>query len=92
MAVNDLCRLCDVNLRIHGTISASKLIFDSRDKLENICSQLSKLGLVLLNTALRSFRVCWKCGNLIARLQYDMAIFKDWKRKVDTDLFLADDQ
>ncbi len=61
MAVNDLCRLCDVNLRIHGTISASKLIFDSRDKLENICSQLSKLGLVLLNTALRSFRVCRKC-------------------------------
>ncbi len=45
MAVNDFCRLCEVNLRIHGTISASKLIVDSRDKQENICSQLSKLGL-----------------------------------------------
>ncbi len=77
MAVNDFCRLCEVNLRIHSTISASKLIFDSRDKQENICSQLSKL----LNSALRSFRVCRKCCNLIARLQHDMAIFKDWKRK-----------
>ncbi len=47
-----------VNLRIHGTISTSKLIFDSRDRQENICSQPSKLGLVMLNTALRSFRVC----------------------------------
>ncbi len=55
MAVNDFHRLCEVNLRIHDTISASKRIFDSRDKQENICSQLSKLGLVLLNTALRSF-------------------------------------
>ncbi len=45
MAVNDF-RLCEVNLRIHGTISASKLIVDSRDKQENICSQLSKLGLI----------------------------------------------
>ncbi len=81
MAVNNFCRLCEVNLRIHGIISASKLIFDSRDTQENICSQLSKLGLVLLNTALRSFRVCRKCCNLIARLQHDMAIFKDWKRK-----------
>ncbi len=52
MAVNSFCRLCEVNLRIHGTISASKLIFDNRDKQENICSQLSKLRLVLLNTAL----------------------------------------
>ncbi len=33
MAVNDLCRLYEVNLRIHATISASKLIFD-RDKQE----------------------------------------------------------
>ncbi len=45
MAVNDFCRLCEVNLHILGTISASKLIYDSRDKQENICSQLSKLGL-----------------------------------------------
>jgi len=52
MAVNDFCRLCEVNLRIHGTIGASKLIFDSREKQENICSQLSKLGLVLLNSSL----------------------------------------
>ncbi len=83
MAVNDFHRLCEVNLRIHGTISASKLIFNSRDKQENICS-LSKLGLVLLNTALRSFPVCRKCCNLIARVQRDifsMAIFKDWRRK-----------
>ncbi len=43
--VNNFGRLCEVNLRIHGTISASKLIFDSRDKQENICSELSKLGL-----------------------------------------------
>ncbi len=81
MAVNDFRRLCEVDLRIHATIDASKLIFDSRDKQEHICSELSKLGLVLLNTALHSFRVCRKCCNLIARLQYDMAIFKDWKRK-----------
>ncbi len=81
MGVNDFRRLCEVNLCIHGTISASKLIFDNRDKQENICSQLSKLGLVLLNTALCSFRVCRKCCNLIARLQHDMAIFKDWTRK-----------
>ncbi len=46
MAVNDFRWLCEVNLRIHGTISASKLIFDSRDKQENIFSQLSKLGLI----------------------------------------------
>ncbi len=81
MAVNDFHRLCEVNLCIYGKISASKLIFDTRDKQENICCQLSKLGLVLLNTALRLFRVCRKCCNLIARLQHDMAIFKDWKRK-----------
>ncbi len=31
MAVNDFCRLCEVNLCIHGLISASKLIFDSRE-------------------------------------------------------------
>ncbi len=31
--------VCIVNLRIHGTISTSKLIFDSRDRQENICSQ-----------------------------------------------------
>ncbi len=36
MAVNDFSILWYVNLRIHGTISASKLIFDSRDKHENI--------------------------------------------------------
>ncbi len=54
MAVNDFCRLCEVNLCIHGLISASKLIFDSRDKQENMCSQLSKLGLVLLNSSLLS--------------------------------------
>ncbi len=40
MAVDDYHRLCEVKLCIHGTISASKLIFDSRDKQENICSQL----------------------------------------------------
>ncbi len=55
MAVNNFCRLCEVNLRIHSTISASKLIFDSRDEQGNIFSQLSKLGLVLLNTALHHF-------------------------------------
>jgi len=53
MAVNIFCRLCDVNLRIHGTITASKLIF-ARVKQENICSQLLNLGLDLLNTALCS--------------------------------------
>jgi len=53
MTVNDFCRLCKVNLRIHGTITASKLIF-ARVKQENICSQLSNLGLDLLNTALCS--------------------------------------
>ncbi len=72
MAVNDFCRLCEVNLRIHGTTSASKLIFDSRDKQENICSQLSKLGLI------SSVKHC-SCCNLIARLQHEMAILKDWK-------------
>ncbi len=51
MAVNDLCRLCEVNLHIQGTISASKLIFDSRDKQENICCQLSKLGLTVGNAS-----------------------------------------
>ena len=75
MAVNDFCRLCEVNLRIHGTISASKTIFDSRENQENICSQLSKLGLVLLNTALCSYRVSRKCCNLIARLKENSGQF-----------------
>ncbi len=48
MAVNDFCRLCEVNIRIHGINSSYKLIFDSRDKQENMCSQLSKLGSVLV--------------------------------------------
>nr|XP_055051616.1 uncharacterized protein LOC129437481 isoform X2 [Misgurnus anguillicaudatus]XP_055051617.1 uncharacterized protein LOC129437481 isoform X2 [Misgurnus anguillicaudatus] len=81
MAVNDHCRLCKVNLRIYGTINASKLIFDSREKEESICRQLSKLGLVLLNTPVCSYRVCRKCCNVIARLQRDMEIFKEWKTR-----------
>ncbi len=83
MAMNDIRRLCEVNLRIHGTISASKLIFDIKDKQGKYLQPTVKvrINLVLLNTALRSFRVYRICCNLIARLQHDRAIFKDWKRK-----------
>jgi len=50
-------------LRIHSPIRASKIIFDSRVKKENICSQLSKLGLVLLK------------GQLLKLLQTCMSFF-----------------
>ena len=78
MAVNDFCRLCDSNLRVHGVIS-SKLIFDSQDKEQSIFSQLAKLALVLDNTPAR---VCRKCCSVIVRLQVDMEIFEEWKKKV----------
>ncbi len=47
MAVNDLDRLCEVNLRIHGTISASKLYLTVETNKKIFCSQLSKLRLTL---------------------------------------------
>lgn len=76
MAVNDSCRLCFENLRIDGTITNSKLLFDKKEG--NVASQLSKLGLIVKDTPQRSFRVCRKCCSVVSRLLQDNSKLQKW--------------
>lgn len=93
MSVNDNCRLCGRNLRVRGTICNSKQIFSkerkvchskqiySKEEDGNVYDQLSKLGLILDNTPLRSSRICLKCFKVIARLQRDWEIIDEWRKQ-----------
>ena len=48
MSVKDICSLCNENLRIKGTISGSRSIFQKKDPREkSISEQLTELGLPL---------------------------------------------
>lgn len=72
-----------MNLRVQGTIVNSKCIFDTKDS--NVFSELSKLGLIIKNTPLRSFRICRKCSAVITRLLRDTEAFKRWKNEETTE-------
>lgn len=78
MEVNDSCS--ETNLRIGGILGNSKLIFDPKDT-QNISSQLSKIGLVIENSPLRSYRVCRKCCTIITRLLQDTEVLEKWIEK-----------
>lgn len=78
MSVNDCCRFCQTNLRISGVLANSKLIFDNK-AVDNVSSQLSKLGLIIENTPHRSYRVCRKCCTIISRLIHDTKVLQQWK-------------
>ena len=78
MSLNDSCRFCLSDVRVQGTVVHSKLIFDSKDR-DNVCSQLSTLGLVIDNTSLRSCRIFRKCSAKITRLLRDTEMFQKWK-------------
>ncbi|XP_062394292.1 uncharacterized protein LOC134082533 isoform X2 [Sardina pilchardus] len=80
MAVNESCRLCERNLRVGGVLTNCKLIFDKKEQ-DDIASQLSKLGLIIENTPLRSYRVCRKCYTTISRLLRDNEVLLRWKEK-----------
>ena len=79
-SVNDSCRFCSSNIFYQGRFSHFKSIFDSKAR-DDICSQLSKLGLIVDNTPLRSFRICNKCVVVINRLLRDTEIVQKWKEK-----------
>ncbi|XP_013886865.1 uncharacterized protein LOC106534693 [Austrofundulus limnaeus] len=78
MSVNDFCRFCATNLRISGILANSKLIFDSK-AVDDISSQLSRLGLIVKNTPHRSYRICRRCCTIISRLLHDTVVLQQWK-------------
>ncbi|XP_073727192.1 uncharacterized protein [Misgurnus anguillicaudatus] len=79
MSVNDFCRCCKKNLRIHGVLSKSILIFERNFKGERIYEQVLRLGLQLHKTAQKSLRICRSCHNLITRLERDVPVLNKWK-------------
>lgn len=85
MCVDECCRFCSSNLRIKGTIAHSRTIFDSKSQDENICNLLSKFGLNLIRTPLRSSRMCMKCFRILVRLRNDMDILNTWKDQETSD-------
>ncbi|CAB1432141.1 unnamed protein product [Pleuronectes platessa] len=76
--MNDFCRFCKKNLRIHGQLTNSASIFEKNSKGERTNEQVLRLGLRLHNTSNRSCRICRPCKNLITRLERDLPVFKQW--------------
>lgn len=85
IVVNDLCRCCGKNLRIHGVISGSVLIFEQGYKSVNspLLQRLADLGLVLKPDTSRSVRMCKPCLNLVGRLERDLPVFRKWQQEED---------
>ena len=78
MSINDFCRCCKKNLRIHGQLSSTINIFEKKSKCECPYEQVLRLGLQLHNKSNKSYRMCRSCNSLITRLERDMPVFKRW--------------
>ncbi|XP_060949995.1 zinc finger and BTB domain-containing protein 24 [Limanda limanda] len=78
MSKNDFCRCCKKNLRIKGELCNTISIFDTSSKGGCTYEQLRRLGLKLLNTPNKSFRICRSCKNLVTRLERDLPVFRQW--------------
>ncbi|XP_041963580.1 uncharacterized protein LOC121721062 isoform X2 [Alosa sapidissima] len=83
MSINDYCRLCKKYLRCQGILNSTKLIFEVNptDKYGNILNHLSKLGITLHKTPLRSNRACRQCCNVIVRALRDAEILNKWRNQ-----------
>ncbi|XP_028437194.1 uncharacterized protein LOC114557745 isoform X4 [Perca flavescens] len=80
MSVKDICRLCNENLRIKGTISGSRFIFQTKDPREkSISERLTELGLPLSENVSRSSRICMRCFRLLGRLENELDVFRRWQ-------------
>lgn len=81
MSVDDYCRLCKEYLRINGSLTNTKRIFEEtkipNDK--NVYERLIDLGLTLSKDRSRSCRICRSCLRLLARMEDNFATFKRWQ-------------
>lgn len=83
MTLQDCCRFCQENLRIKGTLTGTKKVFES-DKAHNektVAERLQELGLSLRRDDSRSGRVCRTCLRLIDRLERDLPAFRRWQEE-----------
>ncbi|XP_026175937.1 uncharacterized protein LOC113138034 isoform X2 [Mastacembelus armatus] len=78
--VNDCCRFCCKNMRIHGVITSSVHIFERSKQRKPVVERFANLGLVLRNVKNKSVRMCKVCLNLVGRLERDLTVFKKWQQ------------
>lgn len=80
MDVNDMCRFCNVNLKVGGRITNTKLLFQDATRTD-LCTTLATLGLPVEYNPLRSCRICRKCFGWVTRFKLDTDKFCEWKKQ-----------
>ncbi|XP_074528653.1 uncharacterized protein LOC141791863 [Halichoeres trimaculatus] len=91
MAIDDCCRFCKVNLRIKGTLTSTKKVFEASKALneKTVFERLQELGLTVKKCNSRSSRICRTCLRLISRLESDLSVLRRWQEEEREDSAVA---
>ena len=80
--VEEFCRFCHANVRVKGTITNTRLIFEKKDvKEKSINERLMALGLTLFKSPLVSHRMCRSCFALLVRMEAEFPVFWRWEKE-----------
>lgn len=83
----DFCRLCPTNLRVNGTLTNLRKIFDLPDPNpdpekpveKSIFERLAAVGVILRKRKDASERLCLKCHRYIKRVEDTLTRLQEWK-------------
>ena len=75
-----VCRLCDIDIRQHGTLQHVHSIFKG-----TIAVELQRVGVHVIETPFKSHLICQGCYRQIPRLQRAYDCIQKWKAAVSDD-------
>lgn len=81
MERHDVCRACNINMRVAGTYSHCSVLFERRSKPQSVAERLQKIGLTVTPDTKKSDRICPRCVTTLTRLERDLPIFREWERE-----------
>ena len=81
MERDDICRACNVNMRVAGTYAHCSVLFERRSKPQSVAERLKNIGLTVTPDINKSDRICPRCVTTLTRLERDMPVFQEWERE-----------